>query len=191
MSTSGPCTEFPAPGLRVPNRYLSGHNEKGEATDHGDHTSVMLGGAAAQNIFYGTDSCPVDLNDNKDLKFMEKNPPLHNPNGFLARMIDFAPGTESEFHRSICCVVGTVCEGEMEFSLSSGEKRIMVPGDVSVNRAAMHKWRNVSSTKPARVLYFLIDVKPVIVNGQELEFDCGVLMDEYASYGDSEGPNKK
>lgn len=31
MSTSGPCTEFPAPGLRVPNRYVSGHNAKGEA----------------------------------------------------------------------------------------------------------------------------------------------------------------
>jgi hypothetical protein len=31
MSTSGPCTDFPAPGLRVPNRYISGHNEEGEA----------------------------------------------------------------------------------------------------------------------------------------------------------------
>lgn len=30
-SNSGPCTDFPAPGLRVPNRYISGHNEDGEA----------------------------------------------------------------------------------------------------------------------------------------------------------------
>lgn len=81
----------------------------------------------------------------------------------------------------------------MEFSLSGGasEKRIMRPGDVSVNRAAMHKWRNTSSTKPARVLYFLMDVEPVIVNGKALEFDVGRLMDEYAQYGEGEGPNRK
>lgn len=29
-STSGPCKSFPAPGLREPNRYITGHNEKGE-----------------------------------------------------------------------------------------------------------------------------------------------------------------
>lgn len=40
MSTSGPCTEFPAPGLRVPNRYISGHNEKGEAVFL--HVSCLL-----------------------------------------------------------------------------------------------------------------------------------------------------
>lgn len=118
-------------------------------------------------------------------------PPLHYPNGIVVRMIDFAPGTESEFHRSICCVVGTVSEGEMEFSLSGGEKRIMRPGDVSVNRAAMHKWRNTSSTKPARVLYFLMDVEPVVVNGKTLDFDVGRLMDEYAQYEEGEGPNRQ
>ncbi|KAI0547919.1 hypothetical protein F4679DRAFT_552566 [Xylaria curta] len=188
MSTSGPCTEFPAPGLRVPNRYISGHNEKGESvflrTDHGDHQTVMLGGAAAQNIFYSSESNPIELTDNADLEFIKNNPSLHIPNGCVVRMIDFAPGVESEFHRSLCCVIGTVCEGELEFSLSGGEKRIMRPGDVSVNRAAMHKWRNLSPDKPARILYVLLDVKPVIVNGKALEIDVGRLINEYAEYTD-------
>jgi len=78
----------------------------------------------------------------------------------------------------------------MEFALESGEKRIMRPGDVSVNRAAMHKWRNISTEKPARMLYFMLDVKPVIVNGKALDFDMGVLLDEYASYKEGEGTNK-
>ena len=106
-------------------------------------------------------------------------------------MIDFAPGTESDFHRSICLAIGTISEGELELSLSSGEKRIMRPGDVSVNRATMHKWRNVSNEKPARILFILLDVKPVIVNGKSLDFQVGALMDEYAKYGEGEGPNTK
>lgn len=106
------------------------------------------------------------------------------------RMIDFAPGTESDLHRSMSLVVGTCCEGEMEFSVGNGEKRIMRPGDVSVNRAVMHKWRNVSKDKPARMLYFMLDVEPVVVNGKALDFDMGVLADEYAKYAKGEGSNK-
>lgn len=106
-------------------------------------------------------------------------------------MIDFAPGTESNLHRSLSCVIGTCCEGEMEFSLGSGEKRIMRPGDVSINRAAMHKWRNLSNEKPARMLYILLDVEPVMVQGKALDFDMGYLMKEYADYAEGEGANKE
>lgn len=95
------------------------------------------------------------------------------------RMIDFAPCAESEFHRSICLAYGTVCEGEMEFSLDGGEAHLMRPGDVAINRSGMHKWRNASATKPARMLFIILGVKPVIVNGKPLEFDLGVLAKDY------------
>ena len=94
-------------------------------------------------------------------------------------MIDFAPGAESNLHRSIALVLGTVCEGEMEVSLDSGEKRVMRPGDVSINRAGMHRWRNCSQTMAARMLFVLLDVEPVIVNGQEVKEDLGYLAKEY------------
>lgn len=48
------------------------YNEHAQ-TDHGDHTAVMLGGAAAQNIFYSSNTNPIDLNGNKDLEFIKKN----------------------------------------------------------------------------------------------------------------------
>lgn len=106
-------------------------------------------------------------------------------------MIDFAPGAASNMHRALTLGIGTVCEGEVELSLGSGEKRVMRPGDVSINRGAMHQWRNTSNEKPARMLFTMLDVKPIIINGKALEFDMGHLMKEYAEYADGEGPNKK
>lgn len=112
------------------------------------------------------------------------------PNGCVVRMIDFIPGAASNMHRALTLGVGTVCEGEVELTLGSGEKRIMRPGDVSINRGAMHQWRNTSSEKPARMLFIMLDIKPVIVNGKALEFDMGELMKAYAEYAEGEGPNK-
>lgn len=162
----------------------------GSQTDHGDHQAPMLEGIASQCIMYSSNSNPIEISNDVDLEFIKTRPPLHYENGCIVRMIDFAPGAGSELHRSLCLVVGTCCEGEMEFSLSGGEKRIMRPGDVSVNRAAMHAWRNVSPDKPARMLYFMLDVKPVIVNGKPLGFDMGPLADEYAEYEEGQGYSK-
>jgi quercetin dioxygenase-like cupin family protein len=105
-------------------------------------------------------------------------------------MIDFTPGAASGMHRALTLGIATVCEGEIELSLGGGEARILRPGDVSINRGAMHKWRNVSNDKPARILFFMLDVKPIIVNGKALEFDVGELIKEYAKYEDGEGINK-
>ncbi|EAA36365.1 hypothetical protein GE21DRAFT_2378 [Neurospora crassa] len=194
MSTSGPITEFPAPGLRDPFRYITGHDAEGNAvfvqTDNGDHRAVMLGGAAAQNIIYSAGSNPIELTGNVDLEFAKNRPSLHIPNGVCVRMIDFAPGCKSNMHRALCMGIGTVCEGEVELTLGSGEKRILRPGDVSINRGAMHQWRNTSDEKPARMLYTLLDIKPLIVNGKQLDFDMGYLMKEYAEYDEGEGDKK-
>ena len=97
------------------------------------------------------------------------------------RAIDFAPGAESIVHRAITLGIGTVCEGEFEFSLDSGEKKIMRPGDVSVNRGTMHKWKNLSETKPGRMLFFMVDVDPLYVNGKKMEMEMGTLGNEYVS----------
>ncbi|KAK7972189.1 cupin [Apiospora saccharicola] len=195
MPTTTLATGFPGPGLRSPSRYITGHNSKGEAvfiqTDHGDHGDIMVGGIAAQSLFYSSNSNPIELTDDADLEFAAKNKPsLHMPNGCVVRMIDFTPGAASIMHRALTLGIGTVCEGEIELTLGSGETRILRPGDVSINRGAMHKWRNVSEDKPARMLFTMLDVKPIIVNGKALEFEMGDLMKEYADYADGEGDKK-
>jgi hypothetical protein len=75
---------------------------------------------------------------------------------------------------------GIVVEGEFELTLDSGESRMMYPGDMSVNRACNHKWRNASQTKSGRMLFILLDVKPLYVNGKLIEQDLGDLASEYA-----------
>ena len=81
MSISGPCTDFPAPGLRDPFRYITGHDAEGNAvfvqTDNGDHRAVMLGGAAAQNIIYSAGSNPIELTNDVDLEFAKNRVCFH------------------------------------------------------------------------------------------------------------------
>ncbi|KAL9046413.1 MAG: hypothetical protein Q9214_000746, partial [Letrouitia sp. 1 TL-2023] len=101
------------------------------------------------------------------------------PNGSLVRMIDFGPGISSNMHRSVALVYGVVIQGEFEVSVNSGESRKMLPGDTIVNRAGMHRWRNTSPTQPGRMLFVLLDVRPVVVKGKELEFDLGELAPAY------------
>ena len=78
---------------------------------------------------------------------------------------------------------GIVLEGEFELSLDSGESRIMRRGDVSVQRATAHKWRNVTSggTEPGRMMYVLLDCKTPLTapNGEVIEGFLGDLEKEY------------
>lgn len=77
MSQGGPVTSFPAPGLSDQHRFIVGHNEAGQScfivSDKGDHSAVMVEGAAAQNIPYSTATVPVDLTDDQDVVFAQEN----------------------------------------------------------------------------------------------------------------------
>lgn len=77
---------------------------------------------------------------------------------------------------------GIVLEGEFELSLDSGESRIMRCGDISVQRATAHRWRNITAggTEPGRMLYILLDCKDVfLANGEKVEGFLGELEKEY------------
>lgn len=97
----------------------------------------------------------------------------------MVRTVDFAPGVESNLHRSICVAYGIVTNGVLELSLDSGEKRLIYPGDVSVNRSGMHRWRNVSESQPARVVFVILGAKNATAAGKELQEDLGYLAKEY------------
>jgi quercetin dioxygenase-like cupin family protein len=83
-------------------------------------------------------------------------------------------------HRAMSLDYGVVVEGEFELTLDSGESKIMLPGDCSVNRGANHKWRNISPDKYGRMLFVLLDVKPLYVGGKLIEEDLGDLAKDYA-----------
>ncbi|KAK4222716.1 hypothetical protein QBC38DRAFT_489175 [Podospora fimiseda] len=187
MSTTAPLlTTFPAPGLRASRRFITSHNAQGKGVfvvdDTGDHHRVLASGKGIGNIIYSTCETPVDMNDDKDLTYARDNEPgIHVPNGSVVRLVDFAPGIESPPHRAMSIDYGVVIEGKFELRLDSGEKKVMLPGDMSVNRGCMHEWKNIDPEKPGRMVFILLDVAPLKVNGKTIEEDLGDLAPDYVS----------
>ena len=96
-----------------------------------------------------------------------------NPNGTVARIVDFAPGSEALMHRTQSLDYGIVIEGEVEMVLDEGVKRVLRRGDVAVQRGTNHGWRNTSGTEWARMFFVLQDCEKVVVEegGRELGED--------------------
>jgi hypothetical protein len=76
-------------------------------------------------------------------------------------------------HRTQSLDYGIVIEGSIEMILDSGETRLLYPGDVAVQRATMHAWRNPSKTEWTRMVFVLQDCQKVKVGGEELGEDLG------------------
>ncbi|RYP54381.1 hypothetical protein DL768_000798 [Monosporascus sp. mg162] len=179
-------TGFPAPGLRRTVRHITGHNAEGKGifltTDCGDHHRVIGNEQAIANILYSTKETPVELNGDVDVKYAKENEPgLHIHNGSVCRMIDFGPNVLSPMHRAVSLDYGVVIEGEFKLILDSGEERIMRQGDVSVQRASAHQWHNITGngTLPGRMMWILLDCKPVLINGEPLKEELNELQPYY------------
>ncbi|KAF2177783.1 NAD(P)-binding protein [Zopfia rhizophila CBS 207.26] len=173
-------------GLPRVQRHITGHNEQGHSvflsTDSGAHHKELVDKGALANIIYSTNSHPVELNDNVDIKFQAENEPgLTVKNGTVCRLIDFAPACESPMHRVNSIDYAIVIEGVFKMVLDSGEERYMHRGDIAVQRSTAHKWINVTGNGllPARILFILQDVKDVYAGGQKVAGYLGPLGDDY------------
>ena len=86
-----------------------------------------------------------------------------------------SPGLTSPMHRTVSLDYGVVVEGEVELILDSGETRILKRGDVCVQRATMHAWRNLSQTEWARMLDILQPTQALEISGVLLKEDLGTM----------------
>jgi len=60
-------------------------------------------------------------------------------------------------HKTASIDYGVVLEGTIELVLDSGETKVMTRGDVCVQRATMHAWRNVTEGDGwGRMLFVLV-----------------------------------
>ena len=85
--------------------------------------------------------------------------------------LNFGPNPEQEegfWHRTQTVDYIVMLEGELELSLDGGETRIVRKGDVVVQRAAMHKWKNLSKTEGARYVAVLLGADGAVEGGIEL-----------------------
>ncbi|KXG54468.1 Cupin 2, conserved barrel [Penicillium griseofulvum] len=167
--------------LRPITRHITGHNEAGRAVIHsstpGEWESLEES-KMAFNVIYTT-KFPADLNNDADIKTHEtliqsNELGLVNPGGTVCRIVDFAPDNLVVVHRTQSLDYGVVLEGQIEMVLEDSEPVIMNRGDVAVQRATMHGWRNPSKTEWARLLFVLQDCKKLSVGGKELGEELGL-----------------
>ncbi|KAI9667673.1 MAG: hypothetical protein M1821_000490 [Bathelium mastoideum] len=167
-------------------RYITTHDSSGLATFD---TQVAAEAKWTQPVKgadfflgYTTTTFPVKVNNDADINaykpYLEKNPGLVVHGGSVCRFVDFEPfkqGQPSAMHRTTSVDYGVVLEGQLELTLDSGEQRIMNRGDVCVQRATNHAWRNTSETEWARMMFVLLQSEAAEVGGKKLEEEIGVF----------------
>ncbi|EON97365.1 putative cupin domain protein [Phaeoacremonium minimum UCRPA7] len=169
-----------ATSLPEPTTFLTGHNDAGEAVIHSSRQikwAKFADDKLEMSVAYTT-SFPADLNDDADVaahdaKLAAGPIGLVKGGGTVLRYVDFAPGYECPMHRTQSVDYGIVIEGSVVSVLDSGETTLMRRGDVMVQRATMHAWRNASDTEWARMIFVLQDCKPLTVAGKRLGEDLG------------------
>jgi hypothetical protein len=185
-----------APDLPGVTHYLTGHDEvTGKAIIHsvrpGNWTG-LLDNTLGLNVVYTTSQFPVSLDEDIDIKTHDDLIAggalgLTNPLGTVARMADFAPGSTALMHRTQSIDYGVVIEGTIELLLDSGESKPLRRGDVVVQRATMHGWKNPSETEWARVFFVLQHCAEVHVAGKVYKEDLGHGAGIIPSSGGDEG----
>lgn len=88
-----------------------------------------------------------------------------NPQRALAEMMESLPGLIDHFeqespgmHCTPTLDYGVVLEGEVWLELDDGEQRLLKAGDVVIQQATRHAWRN-RSPKPVKAVFFMIGAK--------------------------------
>ncbi|KAJ5115497.1 hypothetical protein NUU61_001256 [Penicillium alfredii] len=163
-------------------RHITGHDASGNAVIHSStpgQWKSFEGSSMAFNVVYTTSQFPADLNQEADIDAHEKIQQsgqlgLVNPRGTVCRIVDFAPNNTPIVHRTQSLDYGIVLEGEIEMVLDEGDPVLMKRGDVAVQRATMHGWRNPSKTEWARLVFVLQDCQKLTVGGKEMKEDLGI-----------------
>ena len=166
-------------------RYITTHTPEGKAIfSNTISTEPHWGniGPAKICLAYATKQFPEQVGvDEKDVKLygdMIRNPPgLVISTGTVLRLVDMKPGHVSPMHRTVSLDYCVCMKGPVELLLDSGEARTLETGDIVVERATMHQWRNPSETHWVRMLYVLTPVEPVEIDGLSLGEDYGDMGD--------------
>ncbi len=149
-------------------RIVTRHDDQGRSIVGEDvvlETVPIDSGDAAFRLVWATPSVPADLSGNDDGE-LAAGKTLNG--GSVIRMVDMLPGRASPMHRSWSIDYGIVLSGRLELELDGGQIITLNPGDVVVQRATNHLWRNPSANTVCRICFVLIEALPVKANGRIL-----------------------
>lgn len=153
-------------------RIVTGHDIEGKAIFVSDNllpVQPIPSGDAAFSLIWTTATVPADNNDETDGRSRDAGLTLNQ--GSVIRIVDMLPGGTSPMHRTNSIDYGIVLSGEVELELDDGAVTTARSGDVIVQRGTIHLWRNPSATETCRIVFVLIEAKPVLVDGVPLEED--------------------
>lgn len=149
-------------------RIVTTHDEKGVSIVRSDDALLTVpidSGDAAFCLVWATPAVPADLNTNSDGE-LAAGKTLQG--GSVIRIVDMLPGRASPMHRSWSIDYGIVLSGQLELELDGGEVVGLKPGDVVVQRATNHLWRNPSPDTVCRIVFVLIEALPIEAGGHIL-----------------------
>lgn len=149
-------------------RIVTDHDDRGLSIIRSVDTltpRVIDSGDAAFQLVWATPTVPADLNDGTD-GMLPAGKTLHG--GSVIRIVDMLPGRASPLHRSWSIDYGIVLSGELELELDDGSVTALAAGDIVVQRATNHLWRNPSPDAVCRIAFILIEAKPVMAGGRVL-----------------------
>jgi quercetin dioxygenase-like cupin family protein len=140
--------------------------------------------AGSYNFLWTSWSLPLNVSSEEDIDQYAKDRTeglgwdLCPAKGSAAAIVNMPPNSESPWHRTMTVDIVYVLEGTVELHLTSGEERTLKPGDSVVQRAGMHKWKNVTENEGwVRMLGFSQPVvEPVEAGGKQLRTEF--VMDQ-------------
>ncbi len=150
-------------------RVVTGHDKNGKAIFRDDQrfgTEDIPGGDAAFALMWMTATVPADINDETDDRDLDAGVTIHE--GSVLRIVDMLPGGTSPMHRTSSIDYGIVMSGHVELELDDGNKTLLGPGDIVIQRGTIHLWRNPSDSEVCRIVFVLIEAKPYVHEGTPL-----------------------
>ena len=145
--------------LPAPNVFLAGHDDTtGKAIVHSHQPSQRKmdeSGQISMSAAYTT-SFPPDLNQDADISTHQGTMArghlgLVRGGATVLGYVDLAAGSQFSMHRMQSLDYGIVLEGQVGRVLDSGQTSVLRRGNVMVQRATMHAWRNLSAGLSAGV----------------------------------------
>ena len=145
-------------------RVITGHDSKNVA-------KVILEGPAANTkrprdgvsstLMWCSDQMPTDIAIGENAEDMGARilgtAPPENGSRFI--VMEFAPGIESEVHRTETIDYIVMLAGEIDMDMDDSTVKLRA-GDIMVQRGTNHAWVN-RSKEPARLAIVLLDAKPL------------------------------
>ena len=139
-------------------RVVTGLDENGKATvsfdDNLSEVAKQRPGIQSA-LIWTTDSYPLEVEGSEDngRRTVERHP---SPRGTIFRVVEFGPDNPSDNHVTQTIDYAVVISGEIDMELDEGREVHLKQGDVLVQRATIHNWRN-RGTEPCLIAFVLID----------------------------------